>query len=384
MNAEARAFDVKPAVREAVGLLIGIVGPSSSGKTYTALRLASGMRRIVGGEIDFVDTENRRALYYADKFRFNHLNFTKPFSPLDYLEAIRHCVKRGAKTIVVDSASHEHEGPGGVLEWHAEETKRVAAQWKTSEEKAQMAAWGPPKAARRRLINEVLQMNVNLIFTFRAKEKIKIVTGKNPIPLGWQPICGEEFMYEFALQILLPPGSEGRPRWNSDMESERAIMKLPSQFRDIFLGENDGKQLDERTGERLAEWAAGGVKLAPQAVELIAEFAKCEDEKAYKALEAKRAAAWKAMPPESKQRVKAASEAALERLAKPSNGTDAGGGLRPAFTSESAVKLIRECKTEEDLRAARAEIWGEFNGDVPIDVEASWNDRAEALKQGEL
>ena len=371
MNAVARSFEIKPAVREAVGLLISLVGPSSSGKTYTALRLASGIKRIMGGEIDFIDTENRRALYYADKFQFNHLNFTAPFSPLDYLEAIRYTVKRGAKTIIVDSGSHEHEGPGGVLEWHEQETKRLAKLWGVSEAKAQMAAWAVPKAARRRLINEVLQMNVNLIFTFRAKEKIKIVSGKDPIPLGWQPICGEEFMYEFVLQCLLPPGSEGRPRWNSEMESERAIMKLPTQFKGIF---RENQQLDESIGERLAEWAVGGIKLTPEAESLIADYARCEDEKTLKSLESRRASLWGKMPAPSKQRVKSAADAALERIAKPAMSESSG-----PQSPEVWITTMNGCETSEQLEKTWEGCKRDLGDGMPDEVHFAYTTAKEKL-----
>ena len=314
MSAHPRQFEIAPAVRKTVGLLIGLVGPSSSGKTYSALRLATGIQRVVGGDIDVIDTENGRALYYADKFKFNHMRFGAPFSPEDYLEAIRFCARRGSKTILIDSMSHEHEGPGGVLEWHERESERLAALWKVSKDKAQMAAWNPPKQARRRLINEVLQLNVNLILTFRAKEKIKIVAGKDPKQLGWQPICGDEFMYEMVLQALLLPGSEGRPTWQSDLESERAIMKLPTQFREMFNTQS-GEQLDEDVGQRLALWAAGGVKGNADVDALIADYAKCAAADDLKALEQRRSALWKKLPVAEKQRLKEASEAAQHRLA---------------------------------------------------------------------
>src|SRR4029079_18921024 len=111
-----RSFDDKPAVRERVPLLVGLVGPSGGGKTFSALRLAKGFQRVTGSEVYFIDTEARRALHYADRFQFRHVAFGAPFGPLDYLAAIQHCVAKGAKTIIVDSMSHEHEGPGGVLE----------------------------------------------------------------------------------------------------------------------------------------------------------------------------------------------------------------------------------------------------------------------------
>ena len=184
-----RTFDDKPAARESVPLLIGLMGPSGGGKTFSALRLGTGMQRVSGGEIFVIDTEARRALHYADRFRFRHVVFEAPFSPLDYLAAIEHCVKRGAKTIIVDSMSHEHEGPGGVLEMHAAEVKRMAGGDTGKAERVKMLAWAKPKADRRRMINSILQVPCNFIFCFRAKEKLKIERGKEPEPRGFMPLA---------------------------------------------------------------------------------------------------------------------------------------------------------------------------------------------------
>jgi AAA domain len=354
MNAAARQFEITPAVRRTVGLLIGLVGPSSSGKTYSALRVATGIQRVCGGDIDVIDTENGRALYYADKFKFNHLRFAAPFSPDDYLEAIRFCARRGSKTILIDSMSHEHEGPGGVLEWHKAETERLAARWKTSPEKAQMAAWGPPKTARRRLINELLQLNVNLIMTFRAKEKIKMVPGKDPVPLGWQPICGDEFMYEMVLQALLLPGSEGRPTWTPEMPAERAMVKLPTQFREMFTVQ--GAQLDEAVGEKLAQWAAGGVKGNAEVDALVADYVKCENAEQLAALEKRREALWKKIQGADKQRLKEGSEAAQRRYG-PRIDTDQGTLINDHLREEGIETTLFcahfEIGTVSELPSAR-------------------------------
>lgn len=367
MVTATREFEIAPAVRAQVGLNIGLVGPSSSGKTFSALRIASGIQRIVGGEIDVIDTENGRALYYADKFKFNHLRFGSPFSPDDYLAAIRFCAKRGSKTIIVDSMSHEHEGPGGVLEWHEREMDRLAAIWRKPRESAQMAAWNQPKQARRRLINEMLQLNVNLILTFRAKEKIKIIPGKEPKQLGWQPICGEEFIYEMALQALLLPGSQGAPTWNPELESERAMIKLPAQFRNVFDAAGAPKPLDEETGAELARWAAGGVKSDPELEALIADYAKCETGEQLEALEKRRAAVWKKASPTIKQRLKEASEAAQRRTDVPVNPDD-------------LITTIKEAGTLEDLDR----IWQAIGNSmtlVPVEIEMAYGDRKAALEQ---
>ncbi len=249
-----RKFTSKPATREAVPLLIGLAGPSGSGKTYSALRLAGGIQSVTGGEIFVIDTEARRALHYADQFDFQHLAFEPPFSPLDYLGAIEHCVKKGAGIIVVDSMSHEHEGKGGVLEMHDAKAKELAAKWKTTLDKVKITAWSEPKAQRRRLLNDMVHTGASLICCFRAKEKLKIVTGKQPEPLGWMPIGGEEFVYEMTTSILLPAGSGGVPRWNPSKEGERAMTKLPRQFE--WLTKEKGP-LSEAMGARMATWARG-------------------------------------------------------------------------------------------------------------------------------
>lgn len=250
----ARSFEDKVAVRERVPLLIGLVGPSGGGKTYSALRLATGIQRVNGGDVFFIDTEARRGLHYADRFKFRHLAFGAPFGPLDYLEAIEHCVKKGAKTVIVDSMSHEHEGPGGVLEMHEAEVQRMSKGDYKKAERVKMLAWQKPKMARRRLINSILQMPCNFIFCFRAKEKVKIIPGQEPKQLGWMPIAGEEFVFEMTLNGLLLPGAGGVPTWAPGEDGEKKMIKLPEQFKGMFAQK---QPFNEQLGEDMAKWASG-------------------------------------------------------------------------------------------------------------------------------
>src|SRR5258708_34193941 len=148
MTALQRKFDDKPAVREQVPLLIGRMGPSGSGKTYSALRLATGIHEVTGGEIYVIDTEARRALHYAEQFKFRHVQFDAPFGSLDYLAAIRHCVAKGAKVIVIDSMSHEHSGPGGYLLTQEAEVQRMAGDDYAKRERVKMAGWIKPSNYR--------------------------------------------------------------------------------------------------------------------------------------------------------------------------------------------------------------------------------------------
>lgn len=265
MNAPARTFDVKQATRERVPLLIGLMGPSGSGKTFSALRLATGIQAAVGGDVYFIDTEARRALHYADSFKFKHVQFDKPFGSLDYLAALQQCTKAGAGVIVVDSMSHEHESPGGMLDFQERELDRLAGDDYAKRERVKMLSWQKPKAARRQLINGLLQLNANFIFCFRAKQTVKPIKkdGKTEIvPMGFMPIAGEEFLFEQTVNCLLLPNSGGVPSWQSENIGERQMMKLPAQFRALFA---EGRPLDEAMGRSLAEWARGTASLPAKA-----------------------------------------------------------------------------------------------------------------------
>jgi len=268
-----RTFEDKFATRERVPMLVGLVGPSGSGKTKSALRLAEGMVRVTGGEVFVIDTEARRALHYADEHEFRHIEMGAPFSSLDYMAAIEHCVKKKAGVLVIDSASHEHEGPGGFLETHEAELDRMAGSDYAKRQRVKFSAWIKPKAQRRKLINEVLRLGVNAIFCFRAKEKIKIVKGEDPISLGWQPISGDEFVYEMTVNCLLYPRSNGVPNWAPNEPGEKIMLKLPEHLEGVF--KNKGP-LSEDTGEALAKWAEGDGKDSPDLEAAVVEFGKCE------------------------------------------------------------------------------------------------------------
>lgn len=261
-----RQFEDVPAVRQRVPVQAAICGPSQSGKTRSALRIAKGIQRIAGGEIFGVDTESRRMLHHADAFTnpdgspgYRWIDFKPPHGPLDYMAVIEHCVAKGATTIIIDTGSLEHEGAGGVLEMHAAETKRLAAAWKTSEDVAKMSAWNKPKSERRQLINRVLQLDANIIWCFRAKNKMLIEKGEKPEAGGFMPICGPELLYEMTVRIFLPPGARGFPQWEPkpDAVFEREWIAVPEQYAELQRAYAK-RQLDEDFGEALAKWAAGG------------------------------------------------------------------------------------------------------------------------------
>jgi hypothetical protein len=342
----SRTFEAKPAKRERTPLIIGIVAPSGAGKTKSALRLADGFARVLPGETVVIDTEAKRALHHAGDHKFHHIDFEPPHGPLDYIEAGRAAVRRNPTTIIVDQASYEWEGIGGVLEMHDAELDRMAGNDYKKRERCTMAAWIKPKAEHNKFKQFMIQQRVNWILLFRAKEKIKPQKGGEPLDLGWQPLGAEDLFYECILRCLLFPGADGKPTWQSDKMGEREIMRLPGWFRDLF---SKPRQLDEDIGEQLARWAAGADITAPgpsatatssrtrsSTSDLAERFDACTDHRAFVALETEMRADWDRIPKgDARSRVTAAFRAAMERCRPPR--APATGDRPPTPEEEAAM-----------------------------------------------
>ncbi len=256
-----RVFESYDAVRENVPVIIGLIGPTGSGKTGSALELATGFQDVQGGDIGVIDTEAKRAKAYAEapmfsepsrNFKFKHLDFKAPFSPTDYQAAVEHFVKQGVKHVIVDSTSHIWEGTGGVLENHEAEVERLMKAWNCTGEKANFPAWNKAKKPLTDFTNYFKQQNINLILNFRAKEKLKMINNK-PIPSGWQPIGPDDLIYEMMLACLLLPECDGQPVWNK--AEEKGVKALPAHFRKLF---STNPRLSAAVGRELAKWAMGG------------------------------------------------------------------------------------------------------------------------------
>jgi hypothetical protein len=250
------SFQFKPAIRESVGLLIGLAGGTGSGKTFSAMRLAAG----IAGDKPFavIDTEARRSLHYADQFRFDAGDLAAPFSPQSYAEAILAADAAKYPVIVVDSMSHEWAGEGGVLEMHEAELDRMGGEDYKKREAVKMAAWIRPKMDHKKMVQRMLQIRAHLILCFRAEEKVDMVrdekTGKmlivpkkSTVGLdGWMPVCEKNLPYELTTSFLLTADAPGMPK----------PIKLQEQHRVMFPL---NQPIDEESGRRVAAWAAGGV-----------------------------------------------------------------------------------------------------------------------------
>jgi len=258
-----RTFEYVPALRATLPLLLGVAGPTGSGKTFSGLRLATGMQRITGGDIAVIDTEAKRATAYDKYFKFFHVDFAPPFGPLDYMEAITFAIKKGARHIVVDSMTHEHSGPGGVMDQINTYLDAKCGDDQGKRDRLNMVAHKGPKADRKELNNYIIQAGrggVNFIFCYRADEKVKPIPGQGIKNVGMTPETTSKLVYEMMAMFLLTPGSDGRPNLKPETPGEKMLTKLPEQFRELLQA---GEPLSENLGEKLALWAKGAPPPAP-------------------------------------------------------------------------------------------------------------------------
>lgn len=240
------AFQLRPAVRENTPLIIGLAGPSKSGKTYSAHRLAQGIAP--GGRIAMLNAEGARGHQYADRFKYLACDIEPPYSYARYTEAIQAIAKEGVDVLIIDSISHAHDGPGGMLEAHDRELDRLAGKddYKRRE-RMTWTAWIRPKAAENSFIYAMLGLRCPVILCFRAKEKMEIRKGEEPKNLGYQPIASDRISFETIFTLLLPPHSKGVPD-----------MKLSDMREPFDAMVPEGKPVDEALGVALREWATGG------------------------------------------------------------------------------------------------------------------------------
>lgn len=267
-------------VRDDTSLIIGIAGASGSGKTVTALLLADGLAG-EDGEVAFIDTEGGRARHYfptpTDKrsraelrkeflFRVKYLDMRPPFNPRSIWDAINEAIdKVGAKVVVVDSASDEWEGVGGLHDMHIAEMARLAKKpydslqdWELH--KYNFPAWAVPKAEHKQyLMKNLRQVRAHVIFCFRANEVTKPVEveddkGRKRMTVqnvGWQPICEKNMLYDLTISFMVTPDAKGVPLMQAD---GGFYGKLNAPYSQFF---QPGRQVSIETGQRLRAWARG-------------------------------------------------------------------------------------------------------------------------------
>ncbi|MEO4069765.1 AAA family ATPase [Acinetobacter pittii] len=231
MNMQSKEqFSFTKAERKKAKLKLNLNGASGSGKTYSALVLASSL----GKKIAVIDTENESASLYANEFNFDTLPLKPPYSPERFAGAIHAAHSMGYEVLIIDSASHEWIGTGGCLEINDEAAKRFKGNtW---------SAWSETTPRHRKFIDAILQTDMHIITTTRAKtETVQGEKGK-VIKLGMKAEQREGYEYELTVSL--------------DMLHENKFA-IPTKDR-TKLFNPAGEVITKETGEKLIAWLNDG------------------------------------------------------------------------------------------------------------------------------
>lgn len=229
MNTEN--FTFTKAERKKAKLKLNLNGPSGSGKTYSALTMASGL----GSKVAVIDTENESASLYANEFKFDTLPLRPPYTPERFAGAIQAAYHMGYEVLIIDSASHEWIGTGGCLEINDQSarTKFKGNTW---------SAWSDTTPRHRRFIDAILQTDMHIITTTRAKTETVQGDGKKILKLGMK--AEQRDGYEYELTVAL------------DVVHDNHVA-VPTKDR-TKLFNPDGEQITKETGERILAWLNDG------------------------------------------------------------------------------------------------------------------------------
>jgi hypothetical protein len=240
-------LEIRPAQREGARLVIGLAGWTGCGKTYTAIELAYGLANYDPSKVGLMDAENKRGSLYADILQQSNPptnvpfligDLVAPFSPGRYIEGIQEFEKAGVEVLVVDSISHEHEGPGGLIDIAGDDNK----------------FWNRAKREHKKFVNALLQSSMHIIVCVRAREKVAMakVNGKTEYQdEGLQPVTEKNLMFDMTASLMM-----------YDEGTRQVKLKCPAALQAI-LGRGTG-YITAADGKAIRDWVDGAKQLDPE------------------------------------------------------------------------------------------------------------------------
>ncbi len=236
------------AKKEKIYLKILLAGASGSGKSYSALKLATGIANKMGGRIAAIDTEAGRIRYYANEFDFDDLQLSEPYTPEKYIEAITQAVDGGYSVLIIDSITHE---------WNyiLDQVDKIPGT-------NSYTKWGKLTPRHNKFTEKMIQSPINIIATVRGKDAYVLEQDKNgkqvpkKVGLGYTQRDGLEYEYTVTFNI--------------DQTNHVATVQKDN----THLFENKYEMLTEKDGEALYEWANSGEERIPTLEEKLRPLQK--------------------------------------------------------------------------------------------------------------
>lgn len=212
------------ATKKQAKLRLAIFGPAGAGKTYTALRIAKG----IGGKIAVVDSEEKTASKYADRFDFDVQDLEKK-TVAEYVSWINEASALGYDVLIIDSMSHAWQ------ELLEEIDQLAKGKYKGNT----WSAWSEGTPKQRMLVQAILRCKCHVIATMRSKTEWSVEQGSGgktkPVRVGLAPEQGKGIEYEFDILMEMSTEHIGNVIKDRTGKFQDEIMTKP--------GEDFGKQL---------------------------------------------------------------------------------------------------------------------------------------------
>ncbi len=224
------------AKREQVWLKVLLGGASGSGKSYSALRLATGIAKKCNSGIAYIGTEGSRNKYYADEFDYDLLELEEPFECEKYMKAVDDAVNASYKVLIIDSMTHEWK-------WLNDVHDKMPGNSFTN--------WGKLKPRHHKFMDKILTSPIHIIATARGKDDwvLEEKNGKQvPKKVGMGQQQDKDISYEYTVSLMI---SQDTHIASADKDNTK-----------LFDGRFE--MLTENDGVRLYEWANKGEVPAPK------------------------------------------------------------------------------------------------------------------------
>ena len=225
------------AKREQVWLKVLLSGASGCGKSYSALKMATGIAKKCNSGIAYIGTEGSRNKYYANEFDYDLLELEEPFECEKYMAAIDEAVDAGYKVLIIDSMTHEWK-------WLNDIHDKMPGNSFTN--------WGKLKPRHHKFMDKVLNSPIHIIATARGKDDwvLEDKNGKQvPKKVGMGQQQDKDISYEYTVSLMI--------------SQDTHVASADKDNTHLFDGRFE--VLTEKDGEKLYDWANQGEAPTPKA-----------------------------------------------------------------------------------------------------------------------
>lgn len=224
-------FQIREAKRTQLAVKVLCAGSSGSGKTFTALRLATGIVSKAGGKIVMINTEGNRGDLYSKQFNYEIVDLDEPRTPERYIEAIQYAISQGATVIIIDSLSHEWTYLNDLV---------------NNMPGTSFQNWGKVKPKHRKLVDYIASVGVHIIATGRGKDEYVMELNdkgkQTPKKVGLGIQQEKDTEYEYMVTFNIIQGTH--------------VADVMKDNTHLFEGRYE--VLTEKDGEALYDWANSG------------------------------------------------------------------------------------------------------------------------------